>query len=605
MSLDKNIVTDYLCPINGTSNCRSAFLAFKADAQGLDSTLTIPAHTYQFHTNAGSNADNYLFEGIANLTVSGYGATLGDNGGTGGFSLGAQGVGLGSPASSARIASTKAGQVSVTLISIGDASLFTVGRWIAIGSFDVQGFGQPPNPFFFEYAQIAGISGAVITLAEPLKYYHLSTYPLYDAGDTLEPDQGGPATIYVLPASWGLVNFEFRGITIDQVAQTYARGRHVTYMDVVCLGTSGIIPTQNQIWETDNYTGADCSIEVDKMIELMVMKNSSVRRIEFQSGAPNLFVADKLTVTQNINGTPRNSVIKSGSVIADLRLGATSYGRSDTIECIDSTISALTTPGYSADVSGYSVDQGTITLSGSTPIPFAMPGTRLMFNGTKTSELIYHVIDCAQEGSQTRVKTSIPNGVPVSGGWPNLPKSGGTLLKVGPHPAPFINFRNCVGCADVVDLSQLGAQAKPIYCYSKRTYTGNTLVSPDGVNLWGLISQIIITVLQAYTGTQGTLTLKPLGQFQANALDPPNYSAATTWGLTINLKVAGTRTITATSVTGSQSGDTLTAPGLIWFADAQTPFCNADISGEASNLWPIVQIEMFSDQGIKLPGKLR
>lgn len=604
MTIIANITSaPYNCPTDGTSDCRSAFVALKADAQGQDVVLTIPPHVYKFHAS-GSLDDSYIFEGIAHLIVEGAGATLADNAGAGGFFLGTRGVGNAIPQSSARIQSTKAGQTSVLLITGADAALFTIGRWIGIGSFDTQGFGAPPNPFFFEHAQIQNISGSVITLASPLKYYHLSTYPLYNSGDAFGPDNGGPATIWALPASWGIADFEFRGMTIDQVGQTYAAGRHIKYKDVTCLGTAGIIPTQNQLWETEGCSGPDCGMEVDKMIDVMSMKNCTFRRIIFQSAAPNLFVADGLTITENINGTPRGTTIIRSS-IASLGLGCIAYGRSETFECVDSTISELTIGGYSYDIADLSIGGETITVSGSTPIAFGIPGTRVMFNGSKSSELIYHVVDCTKDGSQTLAKTSIPNGIPVSGGWPNLPKSGGTILRIGPHPAPFINFRNCVGCADVVDLSQSGAQAKPIYSYSKRTYTGNTLVSPDGANLWGLISQIIITVSQAYTGAQGALTLKPLGQFQANALDPPNYSAATSWSPTINLKVAGTRTITAASVTGTQSGDSLSAPGLIWFADSQTPFCSADVSGEASNLWPIVQIEMIADQGIRPPARLR
>jgi hypothetical protein len=128
MTITANIVNDYSCPTDGTSDCRAAFLAFKADAQGLDADLTVPAHTYQFLTNTGSNDGYYLFEGIKSLVVHATGATFSD----GGFSSGA-GFFFGTRGQSddrthhARIATAQAGASTLTVID-GNVSRFTIGN---------------------------------------------------------------------------------------------------------------------------------------------------------------------------------------------------------------------------------------------------------------------------------------------------------------------------------------------------------------------------------------------------------------------------------------------------------------------------------------------
>lgn len=72
MTLVKNIVTDYACPVDGTTDSRPAFLAFKADAQGQNAILTIPAHTYTL-------PGNLWFYGNQSPFISGS-TTVGDPG---------------------------------------------------------------------------------------------------------------------------------------------------------------------------------------------------------------------------------------------------------------------------------------------------------------------------------------------------------------------------------------------------------------------------------------------------------------------------------------------------------------------------------------------
>src|SRR5262249_4032886 len=135
-------------------------------------------------------------KGIKNLTVSGYGATLSD-GGAGIIHLGGRGQRQ-DKAHSARLATVTAGSSSVTLLDPRKSSLFTVGKWALITGFDLQGlwqtpYGYPSNSHYFEYVQIMGSSGGIITFASPLKNTYKSTWPNYNSGNSYEVDSGGPA----------------------------------------------------------------------------------------------------------------------------------------------------------------------------------------------------------------------------------------------------------------------------------------------------------------------------------------------------------------------------------------------------------------------------
>ena len=73
----------------------------------------------------------------------------------------------------------------------------------------------------------------------------------------------------------------------------------------------------------------------------------------------------------------------------------------------------------------------------------------------------------------------------------------------------------------------------------------------------GNIQKIVIDVSVAYTGAQSTCHLL-LDQFGFYILDPTNTVQRTSF-LYVNLKVAGTRTITPTGVINAQTGDNLDA----------------------------------------------
>ena len=325
--LVKNIVTDFGAKCDGVADDAPAFAAFNtwALAQTLSIVLTIPkGRSCTFKTYS---AGSWFAKGIKKLTVSGYGATLSDNNGAGIFFLAAKAQ-YQDNAHSARLATVSAGASSVELTNAGTtcapncAALFAVGQYALITGYDLQGlwnapYGYPSNPHYFEYVQIVGKNPntGVITFGSPLKNTYKSTWPNYNSGSGGEVDNGGPATLYALDPSWDM-EVEYQGLTIARpTAQTYAAGRSVTYRDVTFTGVGCAIPTQNKLWQVINSTGPNCDIEADKLVESIVITNSTINSIHFQSSSIDLFTASGSTFTQ-ILGSPKRTVISDSSIAA-------------------------------------------------------------------------------------------------------------------------------------------------------------------------------------------------------------------------------------------------------------------------------------------------
>lgn len=591
-----DLVTDFGAPTNGTSDCTSAVVALNTYMlTHADVILMVTAHTYVIANTSVNFASSS--GGSTKLVVQATGATFARTGNGVWFMGCANDFGVpGIAGFSARIASATAGDMSVTLLNAGDASLFTAGLYIFISALDLQGFGDPPNPGYFEYVKVASISGTTVNLSTPLKYSYLSTFPLYNAGDGGHPDEGGPATIYAMLAPWD-IETEYIGLTIDNgLAPTLAKGRKVTFTNCTCSGAQGIVPTANQdhIWSGCDFSA--CSPEIDKCVETLTVTNTKINLPVFQSADPNSLIATNMTILTRIDGTPKNATF-NGCTIPNLRMGAAAYGTTQNITCNASNIAALNLLGSADNVTSYTCVGGVISRANSSgPIPWAVPGSHCYISGHRTNEFAFTVNSVTQDGTNTHISTTIPGGFPVVTTGPGT----GNIFA---YPTSTVNFSGCTGCDDVVDLSQAGAQGKIAYSYSKRTYTGGTsaqylsLVSPTEAQIWGNIVSIKVTVVQSYTGSQSTLILTNWG---AAAINPDG--TASSWSISVDLKAAPrTILITPASVTGTQGSDSIAVPGNIWFAQGAAPAINHDVSSESSALWPIVTIEVQTDQGFALP----
>ena len=594
----KNIVTDFGAKCDGVTDAAPAFAAFNtwAQAQALPVQLTIPSGSVcSFRTTAAQ----WWAKGIKNLLVLGYGATISNDGG--GFFLGASGV-IQDNAHSARLATVAAGSSAVKLLTASQMSLFAVGRYALVAGFDLQGYGYPINPHFFEYVQITGVDPGTgtVTFAAPLKNTYKSTWPLYFAGSQFEADQGGPATLYALDPSWD-TTIEYRGLTVvNNNNQTYANGKSITYTDATFTGTNCAIPTQNLLWQAINTNMSTCSMEADKLVDSVVLNGVTIDSIAFQSSSINLLNMSNTIITSWMNGTPKKAII-SGSSIASFRPGAYAYGRTDEIVCTNCVLPAITPlgilnkgPNDAGVNTAYTMQNGVITIPNSQgPAAWAVPGTNLMWSGPYESETAFQVVDVTQDATNTYVKTTL------SGGFPQVPAYQGTALYIAVHPAPKFTCSNCTGSEDALDLSQAPAGA-PIYSYSKRTYDGSLVGNALPAKVWGKLVSMNLNVGTPYTGTANSATLNITGQFIYPTIEAS--SATYQYVPVIDLKSPGVRVVTPSSVTGQSNGDSnLSVPEAVWFSGNTVPYMNANLSGEPPAVWPKITVEITTNQGVIAP----
>jgi hypothetical protein len=325
------------------------------------------------------------------------------------------------------------------------------------------------------------------------------------------------------------------------------------------------------------------------------MNNVTISDIQFQSASIDLLSMVNSTIT-TLEGTPKKTTISS-STIGTLKMGAYAYGRSNEFVCTSCVITTVDTTGgvlekgpSAAGVNiGYSMSGGIITVANTNgALRWAVPGTNLMWSGARPSEKLFQVVDVTQDGTNTYVQTN------WSGGFPNVPLASGALF-IQVHPAPKFTCTNCTGGADAVDLAQAPAAA-PFGTYSKRTYTGNT-PSPN-FSIWGQPTTITFNVTTPYTGATSTVKM------ELSSYSVKSNNSGQIYNPFINLKIAGSRVITPSGVTGQQSGDSgLALPDSVstWFADVASQAVTPSISAENPGTWPTITIEINTDQGVVNP----
>jgi hypothetical protein len=580
----KNIVTDYGATCNGTANDTSAFLAFSAANQNLAAQvqLTIPSGAICCILQAGAN---YIFRGVINLLVLGTGATITNqcNGKTGGLLLGSKGIFPNANTNSAYVQTVSSGSSCVTMATSSQYGIFTVGNWAVMTAIDMMGYGYPPNPGIFEYVKITSInpSTGVICFQAPLVNDYLSTYPSYTAGSAFNINEGGPATLYPLEAQWYAIA-EYRGLTITlknsdgSDAQAYANLYSVTYTDVTFTGSACGIPSQNFVWTATNVMATHCSIEVDKLIDTMNVTGGTWSSFKFQSSSVHTAnFTNGANIKTAIIGTPE-VLTCNGSTFSGLLLGTIAYGRSKSFSGINCVILNIQVGGFQVNTNLYSISSGTITLpSSSGPITWAIPNSKPFFSGSMAYEgSAFTINSLSTSGSNTAVGTTLSGNR-----FPTLPLQGGTNLFIQTEPMPSWSCSGCTGSADAIDYSQSGARGAPIYTYTSRTYTcaanigGNELDinNPPTLNVWGAPTSITVDVTTADTSSTSPLAWHVIGRFGTVYVNRSGSSAQL--DEVINLKTTGTRIMTPSGTSGSQTGDTLTdLSAAATFGDRATPY---------------------------------
>lgn len=171
----------------------------------------------------------------------------------------------------AKFKSVAAGAMTVELENPQDAALFAVGGRVYLYGFDQQGYGYPPNARFFEVQRVAGLSGAIVTFENPLRFRYDDRWP------DLPGDHGiGPGRMMSLDRE----NYTYpehvaiRGATI-------VSGPVVPDGSVVVLGARNVLLEGFHnaiIWpnESDKFVIRDSNLlklEMDKLVDTVIIDN--------------------------------------------------------------------------------------------------------------------------------------------------------------------------------------------------------------------------------------------------------------------------------------------------------------------------------------------
>jgi hypothetical protein len=551
MTFIKNIESDYGAVGDGTTNDRPAFLTWRAAAAGLDSELILRAGAHYFmgdEASPSSDINQYIFSGTPTLLVRsdtpGTRATITDGGDGYDFHLGAfRNIYLDGSfhAAAARIEEVAAGASTVVLQTDADHSKYTVGDWIIVCGFSLQGAGGfPPNWHYFEFKQIiskqTSVSPYTITLDSPLAYTYLTDWPSWGAGDYAMIN--GPASIHRMDPTWDC-DHEYRDLGVEKYGtpnplgggrkSTNCNGRAITLRNVYPSNYDGVNPSfsiSHKLYGCD-YTNVN--MEVDKLIDEMLFDDCQMGSVTFQSSSVKLLTMNNGTTIASgfLNGTPQQLVVEDCN-IGIIYPGAIAYG-CGAIGGITLTNTVL--QGFNNNVafggrvydggaefgSGIGVDAGLNSMSGGVikidkwnygalASAWAIPGSYCMWrDGHRLCMGMFRIESVTDDDDYIIIQTS------ESGGFPT---AGFGVLKIATHP--------CSGPVTVTGSSQsspagtddgfyiygLNGTAYPLYSYFRFRADGKAPTEGEGSILWGNLVDVSYNVTAA---TAGAKTFIPTG----------------------------------------------------------------------------------------------
>jgi hypothetical protein len=314
-----------------------------------------------------------------------------------------------------------------------------------------------------------------------------------------------------------------------------------------------------------------------------------------------------------VTGTTATTITLSNNVTSNIVIGdklalrpsGLSAGAFDTPKQILSIVDGTTIDIDIAFPSGFVYTYGA-SLNPGSALSWAIPGKYLYWSGSAGRSRTFKILGVTQDADKTYVQTN------ETGGFPTIP-IGANLTEVSTPGAQRIYATNLTGASpDNANLMDPKAQGKPFGSYVKRTYTGSDSAAvTNGRTVFGNLVAITIDVQQAYTGAQANLFLH-LSRFDNQSFLIDGVQANLGWG--IDVRTVGTRIITpantVTNATKQPNDGPLLIPAWtssVWINSATSMFLKntaslgggtaIDISGEASNLWPIVVVEIETDQG--------
>lgn len=517
---------------------------------------------------------------------------------------------------SARTQSVAIGQNYVDLKDPTQHTRFTIGRGGLMTGFVLQLFGYPTNHAFFQVGIITAIdtdSGSLtygrITFDRVFADRYLDSWPYY-GGSSL--DDGGPATLYTMPASWLMkVVMSDLIVATENQQDIIAREVELNNVDVLAVqnANNGLFPSFVDLWTVNGGDWTNVTAELDKYVtraiyntvqnmQVLVIQSMSTRRVDWNGGSISLIL-----------GTPRSLFVDVSADIGEIVTApAGPYGHTEEIDLRNSNVSTLT-PGLSRWLGGFGGDVGINHIPGASlsdgviripktegPIAWAVPDF-VVFPEEETTRWAlppFRIVSVGENGTDTIITID-----PPLSAWPAPPYTGTGVYGIYRHPCLRFTARNMTGDKMFEGLNVARARA-PLGSYHKATYvSGVALAAPQRRPfIIGNIVSAKYTMNHVYAGA-GALTFSAL-PFTPYADRNNSHGISPFYTPVVDAKTAGVRTATPNGLSGSGGADSgLAVPDTVqtWLVGgpaSDTLQFSSDVSG--TDALVSVTVEIKTDQ---------
>jgi hypothetical protein len=580
---------------DGSTIDSDAFGAVANYFQGSHLVLKIPPGSYRAPTNA--NLASKAFSGCESVTFNADGASFTQDSLIYPFAAAYEGSGH----IESYIATANTGDTTITLSTIGEATSYAAGNWIAVTAYDMQGYGWPPNQAFFEYVKIAAVNTGtgVITLMTPLTNSYKSTYPHYSSGDpsTFVPSLGGPAMIYKLTAGWDM-EVIVNGMTFNQpnLAQMYMSARYIEFNRCKFIGAVAMpAPTSSQktLFRGCHFEGGQT--EVDKGLSELIYEDCYFsNNVNIQSAGSLDRVLLNRCRGKTISGSGLNVQLED-CTFQTVALGP-GYGYTKSASLLRCNVKTLSLNAQKVPFSAInSITNGVISVKiSSGGYAITIPGSVFVFSvGNSPWGVPFRVIDVTPDGAgNLLVETTLPASVDLTANSLGTPD--GIMAW-----ANSIRVQESVGGEAVEALSRASTgefrpwASSSAVLFDEPLKLSNPTAGHIGktLNMFGYVDKITVNVIKPYAGVSATATMRLGYGGGVLLMGDTGGTALSTFNPIIDLKTVGLRTLSPSGISGSVGADSLSAwpSGKNFLVQYFRPAVLQNFTDDDC-LWPIVEI---------------
>jgi len=623
---NKNAVTHYALPTDGSTDCITAANLWCADIAAMSPTdtftLTIPNAA-----NGGSDHYNFgIFSVFSTGGVGGRTVTINiqdDINITGLYALHYNQATYNTAVHnhSARLENVAPTDTTITLKELYDHAIFDVGRWILVGGCDIQGYGAPPAPRIYAHAKIVAknTSTGVLTLDRALGITVRDNWIEFNPGNlTFEPDLGGPATAWLFTPQYDCDLTFNLGDNVwferDDGGLTYCQCRKYTInggSNSGLLGV-GVCSSASEQVNLNNVRNGEFLNEIDKMFGVLSANGATYNRVHTQSGIGEGHFQD--TTVETTLETLRLTYLEGGNDIFQLWCGPTSFAWTDELHIsgVNTIGGPILTSGMRTPISNWEwIGGGTFrtptnsnnTLRIAAENPMVHVGNWFWFNGSRDFGKPFEVLDVSidegfevtDDGGYIYSHTSLEEYPTFDMGtsgfappdqfrvmWCHRIFSEGGIISSDP---------------DVLALNH-HPWGRPHGEYNERTISGPQTGSiVASFPIIGEFEWIEIEIERPYTGTTQSSCKMYLANFGFHLMNDTTYERPSSHYVELKSTARTILIEPGGVVTGAIGADGLSDPINGWICEGLAPIIAANTTGDTSGQQAIVHMRAKTNMG--------